>query len=314
MPGTIMTHYIKEKKIVIFGFGTQGRAQAQNLQDNGLDVTICLPESSTSIADVKTAGFGLITDAATAAKMADIAVFMVPDTVQGALYSEIKHNLPLNSTILFAHGFSVHYKLIKPRDDLDVVLVAPMAHGNAVRNNFLDGTSLPVLVAVAQNITGRAWETAKSFAMAIGSSKEMMFSSTFMEETETDLFNEQALICGGLWSLITSAFETLVEAGYSKEVAYFCCLKETQIMADMFGRFGILGTFERISDIAKFGALSRGPRVIDKHVKDEMKKVLDEIQSGKFIEELNEKSGGTNAMMAQLKEHALEILHKKFKK
>jgi ketol-acid reductoisomerase len=308
---------IKKKPIVIFGFGAQGRAHALNLQDSGMNITICLPESSLSIADVKSSNFDLITDPQEAAKKAEIAIFLVPDQAQKDLYNEIKDSLPLNSTLIFAHGLSIHYKLIEPREDLDIVLVAPMAHGNAVRTMFLEKTGVPMLIAVGQNVTGAAWQTAKFYATALGSTEKSTIKTTFAEETETDLFTEQSLICGGLWGLIKSAFETLVEAGYSPEIAYYCCLKEAKIMSEMFANFGILGTFEKISDTARFGALSRGPRVIDKHVKEQMKEVLNEIRDGRFIDELEKELEGsekTKEMMKSLSKHQLELMHKKINK
>lgn len=310
-----MPAYIKDKKIVIYGFGAQGRSHALNLVDSGLDVTICLPEASSSISEVKSLDMPLITSPAEAAKKADIAVFLVPDSVQKNLYNEIGDFLPRSSAIIFAHGLNIHYKLISPRDDLDVILVAPLAHGETVRRNYLKKITTPVLTAVSQNISGAAWEIAKAYAAGIGSSGNKMIKTTFKEETVTDLFTEQSLICGGLWRLIATAFDTLVEAGYSPEMAYYCCLKETQIMSDMFARFGIKGTFDQISDAALFGALSRGPRVIDEHVKTQMKKVLDEIEDGGFIREFEEnlKKPGDNkttTLMKRISEHELEKVHK----
>lgn len=310
---------IKDKSIVIFGFGAQGKVHALNLLDSGLKITICLPESSLSTADVKSSNIDLITDPLEAAKKAEIAAFMVPDSVQETLYNEIKEDLPLNSALIFAHGLNIHYELIKPRDDLDVILVAPLAHAEAVRKMYIEEKGIPVLIAVNQNISGAAWQTAKSYATALGATGETMIESTFTEETVTDLFAEQSLLCGGLWGLITAAFDTLVEEGYSPKVAYYCCLKETKIMSEMFARYGILGTFERISDTARFGALSRGPKIIDKHVKGQMRKVLKEIKDGKFMRELEEelKQGQvtkTMEMMKSIKEHQLEVLHTKISK
>lgn len=307
---------IRDKSIVIFGYGAQGRAHAMNLQDSGLKVTICLPETSLSIGEVKSSNFPLITNPKEAAKKADIAAFMVPDSVQKNLYSEIEDALPLNSAIVFAHGLNIHYKLIKPREDIDVILVAPMAHAETVRRMYLEKVSIPTLIAVHQNITGSAWQIAKAYAINFGATERTTIETTFAEETETDLFAEQALICGGIWGLITAAFDTLVGEGYSPEIAYYCCLKETKIMTDMFARFGILGTFERISDTARFGALSRGPKIIDDHVKEQMEKVIAEIKDGRFMKELEEelkkgKETKTNTMMKSIAEHKLELIHKK---
>lgn len=312
-----MNHNIKNRSIVIFGFGSQGKAHALNLMDSGMQVTICLPESSLSIMDVKSSGFKLISDPVKAAKKADIAAIMVPDAVQKALYDEIKEALPVNSTLVFAHGLNIHYELFKPRDDLDVILVAPMAQGDAVRKMFLDKLGVPTLIAVKQNITGSAWQTAKAYARGIGATDDRILETTFAEETETDLFSEQTLTVGGLWGLITAAFDTLVEDGYSPEIAYYCCLKEVKILSDMFARLGILGTFERISDTARFGALSKGPQIIGNEVREQMKKVLQEIKNGDFITELKEdfqrgKETKTKGIMKRISEHKLEHMHKQF--
>lgn len=309
---------IKDKSIVIFGFGMQGKAHALNLKESGHNVTVCLPEASSSIAEVKSTGIPLVTDPVKAARIADIAVLLVPDSTQASLYKEIEDFFPRNSAILFAHGLNIHYKMIDPREDLDVILVAPLAHGHAVRKFFIDNTGLPVMIGVKQNVSGRAWQIAREYAKGIGATGERLIETTFSEETETDLFVEQTLICGGLWRLITSAFETLIEEGYNPEIAYFSCLKEVKILSDLFANFGILGTFERISDPARYGALSRGPRIIGESVKSEMKKALGEIRSGKFIEELaGEMAAGekskTVEMMQRVAEHTLETLHKRLR-
>lgn len=310
---------MNKTKIVIFGFGAQGRSHALNLKESGFDVTVCIPEGSSRIADVLALGFKLVHDAKKAASIAEVAAFMVPDALQKNLYNEIAESLPNNSALVFAHGLSIHYKLIEPRNDLDVVLVAPLAHGSAVRQFYIDGKKVPVMIGIAQNVTSRAWQIAKDYARGLGSSDDKMIETTFKEETETDLFAEQALICGGLWRLITAAFETLVEEGYSPEIAYYSCLKETQILSEMFARLGIFKTFETISDTARFGALSRGPKIINDDVKKEMKKTVEEIKSGRFFSELQEEmqkgdKGETTAIMKNIAEHMLEAIHKKISK
>jgi len=314
-----MPNLIKNKSIVIFGYGSQGRSHALNLSDSGFNITICLPETSLSIGEVKNSDFSLIIDPHEAAKQAEIAAFMVPDAVQNELYSEIESDLPTNAALIFAHGLNIHYGRIKPREDLDVLLVAPMAQGDAVRRMYIDGHGIPTMIAVAQNVTGQAWQMARDYGIGIGSIEDRLIKTTFSEETETDLFAEQSLICGGIWGLITAAFDTLVEEGYSPEIAYYCCLKETKIMADMFARFGILGTFERISDTARFGALSRGPRIIDSHVKEQMKKTLNEIKDGRFMQELDEEMKNadhpkTTQMIRRISTHMLERLHSQINK
>lgn len=303
------------KSLVIFGYGAQGRAQAMNLRDSGLNVTICLPASSSTVTDVKSAGLPLIINPVEAAKKADIAVLLVPDAVQAGLYDDVESSLPKNATLVFAHGLNIHYKRIQPRKDLDVILVAPMSHGNIVRKMYLEKLGPAILVAVQQDATGRAWQTAKEYAAGIGATDGKIIETTFAEETETDLFAEQSLICGGISKLITAAFDTLTDAGYSPEIAYYCCLKEAKIMTDMFADFGIHGTFEQISDTARFGALSRGPRIIDSRVKEQLKKVLDEIRDGSFMREFEEelqkgKYSRTKEMMKVLAEHKIELLHK----
>lgn len=309
-----MTYDLKKKSIVIFGFGAQGKAHAMNLKDSGCNVSICLPKNSISISEAESAGFTLISNPIVAAKKADIAAFMVPDSAQKELYLEIEDHLPLCSSLVFAHGLNIHYKIIKPRDDLDIVLAAPLAHAETVRSLYLEKTALPVLTAVSQNVTGFAWEIARLYARGIGATDKSILETTFAEETETDLFVEQSLICGGIAALISAAFETLVTAGYSPEIAYYCCLKETQIMSNMFGRFGIVETFKQISETARFGALSRGPQVIDNHVKEQMKKVLEEIKSGKFMKDLEYaiEMGETDKdskMMQKLAGHQIETIH-----
>lgn len=307
---------LKDKSIVVFGFGIQGKAQALNLKEGGFNITVCLPETSKSITDVKNAGLRLVTNPVKAALEADIAAFMVPDLVQKGLYNGINTTLPKNAAIVFAHGLNIHYKLIEPREDLDIILVAPLAHGDSVRQFFIEGKKLPALISVHQDATGNARSIAKEYAKGIGASEEKILETTFKEETETDLFVEQALICGGLWKLISSAFETLVEAGYSPDIAYYSCVKEVKILTDLFAKFGIHGTFQRISDTARYGALSRGPRVINDAVKGEMKTILGEIRDGNFFNELEdevlrEKSTSTAELMRKIAEHSIETLHKK---
>lgn len=312
-----MPEYIRDKSIVVFGFGTQGCAQTLNLIDSGLNVSVCLPKTSPKISRVRSLNIPIFTNPAKAAEKADIAVLLAPDSAQKDLYYEIKDLLPKNAALVFAHGLNVHYRLIEPRNDFDIILAAPLAHGETVRKNYLDKTGTPALIAVGRDSTGNAWKIVKAYAAGIGAPKDKIIETTFEEETVTDLFTEQALICGGLSEIITAAFDTLVDAGYSPEVAYYCTLKETQIMADMFGRLGISGTFEKISDTARYGALSKGPRIIDEHVRDRMKMVLGSIKDGSFMKELEEglkSKEKTAEMMKRIAGHRLEAVRRKIEK
>lgn len=307
---------LKTKNIVVFGFGAQGKAHALNLKDSGCMVKVCLPESSLSIAEAKNNGFEVITNAIVAAKNADILALMVPDSVQPRLYKEIEDFIPRNSALIFAHGLNILYKIIVPREDLDIILAAPNAQGNMVRQMYLNKEPLPVMLAVNNNVSGMASEILKSYALAIGASKDTIMETTFQEETETDLFSEQALTVGGLLGLIRATFETMVEAGYSSKIAYYCCTKEVQILADMFARLGIFETLRNISDTAKFGALSRGPKIINENVKKDMKKVLEEIQNQTFIKDLLQETGEnkfakTKELTEELKHHEIEQIREK---
>ncbi|MDX1386785.1 MAG: ketol-acid reductoisomerase [bacterium] len=277
---------LQGKKIVIFGFGSQGHAHALNLKDSGYDVSVCLKEGSQSISKAENEGLKVVTDAAAAAKEADVAMVVIPDEYQKALYDEsLKDNLKKGAALFFAHGFNIHFKRILPREDLDVLLIAPKGPGHLVRDQYLEGKGVPCLIAVEQNATGKAQEIGLAYAQGIGGTRAGVIETTFKEECETDLFGEQVVLCGGLTALIKNGYETLIEAGYQPEVAYFECLHEVKLIVDLIFSGGIANMRYSISDTAEYGDLTRGPRVIDSHVRENMRKILDEIQSGQFADE-----------------------------
>ncbi|MCB1214123.1 MAG: ketol-acid reductoisomerase, partial [Deltaproteobacteria bacterium] len=277
---------LKDKKIVIFGFGSQGHAHALNLKDSGLDVSICLKEGSQSIAKCEAAGLAVRTNAAQAAANADVAMILIPDEHQKTLYEKcLKDNLKKGAALFFAHGFNIHFKRIEPRGDLDVILIAPKGPGHLVRDQYQEGKGVPGLIAVEQDASGQAQAIGLAYAKGIGCTRGGVIKTTFKEETETDLFGEQAVLCGGLTSLIQKGYETLIEAGYQPEVAYFECLHEVKLIVDLIFTGGIANMRYSISDTAEYGDLTRGPRVVDEHSKEQMKKILGEIQSGAFAKE-----------------------------
>jgi ketol-acid reductoisomerase len=277
---------LQGKKIVIFGFGSQGHAHALNLKDSGYDVTVCLKEGSPSIAKAQNEGLKVVTNAAGAAQEADVAMVVIPDEYQKALYEEsLKDHLKKGSALFFAHGFNIHFKRIIPRDDLDVILIAPKGPGHLVRDQYLEGKGVPCLIAVEQNASGKAKQIGLAYAQGIGGTRAGVIETTFKEECETDLFGEQVVLCGGLTALIKNGYETLIEAGYQPEVAYFECLHEVKLIVDLIFSGGIANMRYSISDTAEYGDLTRGPRVIDSHVRETMRSILSEIQSGEFADE-----------------------------
>lgn len=306
-----------EKRIVIFGYGQQGSAQSSNLKDSGRNVSVFLRSESPRLDPAKKNGIPIITDACKAASCADIAVILIPDTEQPDLWKKIEAHLPGGSTVIFAHGFNIHYRQIVPRPDLDVVLVAPLSHAKALRDDFIASRGVPCLIAVAQDATGNAKKTALDYANGISRGGPLIETSV-AEEVETDLFAEQAVLCGGLFELMRAGFDTLVKKGYDPKIAYFCCLKEVRALANLVFDHGISGTREKISDTALFGDLTRGRRVVDARVRDEMNKILDEIRSGRFTEELLKDRKQGNQLLRKLsekdKEHLIEKIHKKYAK
>lgn len=302
---------IKNKKVGIVGYGSQAHAHAQNLRDSGvLDIKIALRDNSTSVIKAKNANF-TVENVAQVAKWADLLMILTPDELQAEIYSkDIHNNLKQGASLVFAHGLNIHFKLIEPRPDLDVFMIAPKGPGHTVRGEYLKGGGVPCLVAVAKNASGKALETALSYACAIGGGKSGIIETTFKEECETDLFGEQAVLCGGVTALIQAGFETLTEAGYAKEMAYFECLHELKLIVDLLYEGGISNMRYSISNTAEYGDLTRGPRIINDNTKQEMRKILQEIQSGEFVKEfmLENKTGKINfdALRHKGKQHPIE--------
>jgi ketol-acid reductoisomerase len=277
---------IKSKKVAVIGYGSQGHAHANNLRDSGVkDVVVALRPGSPSAQKAENAGFKVLTNSE-AAKWADIVMVLAPDELQAGLYNnELKPNMREGTALAVAHGLSIHFRLIEPRPDMDVFMIAPKGPGHTVRSEYQRGAGVPCLLAVEQNPSGNAIEIGLSYACAIGGGRAGVIETTFREECETDLFGEQTVLCGGLTSLILAGFETLVEAGYAPEMAYFECCHEVKLIVDLIYEGGIANMRYSVSNTAEYGDYSRGPRIIDEHVRAEMKKVLAEIQSGRFARE-----------------------------
>ena len=274
---------IKKKKVVIVGYGSQGHAHAANLKDSGVaDVAVALRADSSSRAKAKDAGFQVM-DVAEAAKWGDVVMMLTPDELQADIYNEdIAKNIRSGAAIAFAHGLNVHFNLIEPRGDIDVFMIAPKGPGHTVRSEYVKGGGVPCLIAVHQDNSGNAHEIGLSYASAVGGGRSGIIETTFKEECETDLFGEQAVLCGGLCELIKAGFETLVEAGYAPEMAYFECLHEVKLIVDLIYEGGIANMNYSISNTAEYGEYVTGPRIITSETKAEMKRVLEDIQSGRF--------------------------------
>ncbi len=276
---------LRGKKIAVIGYGSQGHAHALNLQESGLDVVVGLYAGSKSWPKAEAAGLEVKTVAA-AVKSAQVVMILLPDHIQPDLYkSEIEPNLDAGDTLMFAHGFSIHWKEIAPPDNVDVSMIAPKAPGHRVRELFVEGVGVPGLVAVAQDVSGRAKEQALAYALGLGCLKAGVIETTFKEETESDLFGEQSVLCGGTAELVRAGFQTLVDAGYQPEIAYFECLHELKLIVDLMYEGGLSYMRYSVSDTAEYGDYTRGPRVIDERVRESMKQVLAEIQSGRFAKE-----------------------------
>ncbi len=269
------------KRIAILGYGSQGRAHALNLKDSGHDVVMGLRPAGASWAKAEADGL-TVQEPAAAAKGAAIVAFLTPDLTQADLYADIVDELDQGAAILFAHGFNIHYKQIEPRADLDVILIAPKGPGGLVRRQYEEGHGVPCLVAVAQDSSGDGLILALAYAQGIGGARAGVIETTFAEETETDLFGEQAVLCGGATELVVAGFETLVKAGYQPEVAYYECMHELKLIVDLLHEGGLKKMHEFISETAAYGDLVSGPRVIDAHARENMQKILDEIQDGTF--------------------------------
>ncbi len=302
---------IKSKKVAVVGYGSQGHAHVLNLRDSGVkELVVALREGSGSIAKAEAEGLKVMTPAKAAA-WADVMMILAPDELQGDLYTDhLNENLKDGAALLFAHGLAIHFRIIEPRADLDVLMIAPKGPGHTVRGEFVGGGGVPCLVAVQQNPSGNALEIGLSYASAIGGGRSGIIETTFREECETDLFGEQAVLCGGVTHLIQAGFETLVEAGYAPEMAYFECLHEVKLIVDLIYEGGIANMRYSISNTAEYGDYQSGPRIITSETKAEMKRILDDIQSGRFARDwmLENKAGQISfkAQRAAQAEHPIE--------
>lgn len=306
----------KNRAITVFGYGAQGAAQAQNLKDSGCLVTVCLTPNSPSIERAKRDGFPVMTDPIAAAKQTEIAVLLVPDAVIPTLWNEICQALPSRVSVILAHGFAIHYQQLQFLPTHDVALVAPMGQGRIMREAFLNGSCIPAIVAIHQDASGHTLDTARAYGQAIGCARVGLIASTVKEETETDLFSEQTAVVGGFVELIRASFDTLVTAGYQPEVAYWSTLRELEGMARHLAQKGIAEGLKGISATARFGALTRGQRIVNEETRATLKTILSEIQSGKFFEELKieaqEKYPKTETGVEALKNSTIEKVHQKF--
>ena len=297
---------IKSKQVAIVGYGSQGHAHANNLQDSGVNVVVGLREGSSSFEKAKNAGINakLIEDAV---KESDVIMILAPDEYQSKLYKDvIEPNIKQGATLAFAHGFNIHFKGITPREDLDVIMIAPKGPGHLVRSTYTQGGGVPTLIAVFQDASGNAKQTALSYASANGGGRAGIIETTFKEETETDLFGEQAVLCGGATALVQAGFETLVDAGYAPEMAYFECLHELKLIVDLMYEGGIANMRYSISNTAEYGDLTRGPRIINDDTKAEMKRILADIQAGKFAKEFIEENRTGAKTMQELRKRGRE--------
>lgn len=308
---------LEDKTIAIIGYGSQGHAQAQNLKDSGLKVIVGLKEGSKSIKTAEEDGFKVFTTAE-AAQRADIVQILIPDEVQSKVYyQDIAPNLEEGNALVFSHGFNIHFDQIVPPENVDVFMVAPKSPGHLVRRMYLEGKGVPALLAVEQDYTGKAYSLGLAYAKGIGCTRAGVIKTTFKEETETDLFGEQAVLCGGTTALIKAGFETLVEAGYQPEIAYFECLNELKLIVDLLFEGGLTKMRDSISDTAQYGDITVGPKIIDDRVKEVMKEVLEKIQSGEFAREwiLENQANRPvfNALTRKDENHLLEKVGKKLR-
>jgi ketol-acid reductoisomerase len=301
---------VQGRKVAVLGYGSQGHAHALSLRDSGVDVRVGLPEGSKSRQKAADQGLRVVTPAEASAE-ADLIMVLAPDPAQRKLYAEsIEPNLRDGDAIFFGHGFNIRFGYIKPPGNVDVAMVAPKGPGHLVRRQFVDGKGVPVLVAVEQDASGRAFPLALSYAKAIGGTRAGAIKTTFTEETETDLFGEQAVLCGGVSALVSRAFETLTEAGYAPEVAYFECLHELKLIVDLMYEGGIAKMRWSVSDTAEYGDYVSGPRVVDEHVKDNMQRILGEIRDGsfaaRFIADQDAGAPEFTALRAKAEQHPIE--------
>ncbi len=293
---------LQGRTVTIIGYGSQGHAHALNLRDSGVNVTVGLHSGSKSAAKAEAVGLKVLS-VDEAIKGADVAMILTPDHIQGDLYrNEIAPHLTAGKTLMFAHGFAIHFGEIKPPADVDVSMIAPKAPGHRVRELYTEGVGVPALVAIAQDASGQALQNALAYALALGCLKAGVIETTFKEETESDLFGEQSVLCGGVSALIKAGFETLVEAGYAPEIAYFECLHEVKLIVDLIYEGGLSYMRYSVSDTAEYGDYTRGPRIVTAETRKEMKKILSEIQSGQFAREwINENKTGRHNFLAMRK-------------
>ena len=308
---------IRGKKVAILGYGSQGHAHANNLKDSGVNVVVGLRPGSASAKKAQAAGLE-VQDLAQAVKSADVVMILAPDEHQAALYRDtVEPNIKQGAALAFAHGFNIHFEQIVPRADLDVIMIAPKGPGHLVRSTYTQGGGVPSLIAVYQNASGKAKELALSYASANGGGRAGVIETNFREETETDLFGEQAVLCGGATALVQAGFETLVEAGYAPEMAYFECLHELKLIVDLMYEGGIANMRYSISNTAEYGDFTRGPRIVTDETKQEMKKILKEIQTGEFAREfiLENQAGAAKlkAMRRLGRQHQIEIVGEKLR-
>ena len=301
---------IKDQKVAVIGYGIQGRGQALCLKDSGVDVLVSELEGTPNYEQAVKDGFNVLS-AEEAAKQAGIIQILTQDHVQAAVYKNaIEPNLTEGKSLVFSHGFNIHFKQIVPPENIDVFMVAPKGPGALVREMYEQGKGVPCLIAVYQDASGKAKDKALAYAKGIGGTRAGVIETTFKEETETDLFGEQAVLCGGASELVRAGFDTLVEAGYQPEIAYFECLHELKLITDLIYKYGIYGMRKRVSDTAEYGDITRGKRVINKETRNEMKKILEEVQTGKFAKEwIKENQDGRpnyNKITEEEKQHKIE--------
>jgi len=308
---------IQAKTVAIIGFGSQGHAHAQNLRDSGVTVVVSDVPGTPNAARAEKAGFEVLS-AGEATKRADVVMMLLPEELHTSVYkNDIAPNLKDGATLMFAHGFNIHYNQVVPPATVDVSMVAPKSPGHILRRMFVEGKGVPVLIAVYQDVSGNAFAQALAYASALGGLRAGGLETTFAEETETDLFGEQAVLCGGMTALVINGFDTLVEAGYQPEIAYFECLNELKLIVDLMWEKGIAGMRYSISDTAEYGDLAKGPRLIDDHVRATMRELLAEVQSGEFAREwiLENQANRPvfNALQRQGKEHLIETVGKELR-
>jgi len=308
---------IKGKQVTIVGYGSQGHAHALNLHESGVKVTVGLRKGGPSWTKAEKAGL-TVKEVAEAVKGADFVMMLMPDEHIAATYrKDVEPNMRKGATLAFAHGFNIHFGQVIPREDLDVVMIAPKAPGHTVRNQYVQGAGTPCLIAMAQDVSGKARDLALSYAAAIGGARAGVIETNFREETETDLFGEQVVLCGGTTALVQAGFEILVEAGYAPEMAYFECLHELKLIVDLMYEGGIANMRYSISNNAEYGDFTRGPRIITEESKNEMRRILKEIQTGAYAQEflLENQTGATklNALRRIGREHPIEVVGKKLR-